>query len=99
MTLISKLLLGTAALMAVVNLTLPGSTGDWALPVIVAVTASPAFRPGKVNLLLAICSLIGMIVSQLAHNHAANLFAIISAVASMVLAFVNWRLTRQVNIV
>jgi hypothetical protein len=41
MTAISKLLLGGTAMIAITNISLAGCKADWALPVMIAIAASP----------------------------------------------------------
>jgi hypothetical protein len=88
---ISKLLLAAAVLTAIVNLAFSGGAGDWAIPVMIAIASSPAFRPNKLNLLLAAGTLCAKLVAQLGHSLAAAKVAISLAIACMLLAILKGR--------
>ena len=89
MTLISKLLLAITALMAIANISFGRGKADWALPVLVAISASPAFRPGKAIVLLAVCSFGTLLFSQIGNSQAGAVLAFISAAACVLVALMN----------
>jgi hypothetical protein len=89
MTVNSKFLLAITALMAVCNIAFGRGKADWALPVLIAISASPSFRAGRATVLLAVCSLGGLLFSQIAHSQAGSVLAFVSAVACVFVAVMN----------
>lgn len=88
---ISKLLLGITGLVALVNLTMVRSPEHWALPVMLSISASPALRPNLINVILAICTLVAMVLYWHTHSQIADVISITSAILCMAVAFVNRR--------
>jgi hypothetical protein len=94
----SKLTLGLSIVTAIMNLALRGSKADWGIPVMIAVSASPALRPTWINLMLASSTTLAFLFAQVRHSGGLTKLAIVLGVVCMVAAFIGRGLKRSTRV-
>ncbi|GEM_PF-3898414 len=87
----SKVTIVIAFIVAIANAVFSGRSEYWALPVIIAITASPVLRPNRLTLLLAVCVLSAITASLLMHKEVGAKVAFICAVVSMIIGLYRWK--------
>lgn len=93
MSTVSKVILSLTAVMLIVNVSVARSTADWAVLVMIAVSASPALRPTRYNLILAVLATLASLTAQIAHSSLSGKIAIVCGVLCLVVALLNRALT------
>src|ERR1700743_2473608 len=93
----SKIILGLAIFVVVTTVIFSRTKADFAVGLLMAITASPALRPTKLNLFCAVGTSAAFILAQLKHDALMAHLSIVLAIVCVVFAFSNRLLFRQVS--